>query len=119
MNLGTVIVCQGSSDAAFCFLQFRDHGQERRFVMATREMLRSKLVAMMVLTLLSSGTAAVAQNQGTRGAASPIIPQAPIGHRQPRPDELSSEKNLTDPNDPFDKENAILDKKLKSICRGC
>jgi hypothetical protein len=89
--------------------------------MGTLKTLRSKLIATMALTLLSGGTAAVAQNQGagSSGAASSTIPQAPIGHRQPRADQVPSEKNQTNPNDQLAKENAILDRKMKSICRGC
>ena len=45
--------------------------------------------------------------------------QAPVGHRQPRASDVPSEKNLSDPNDPLSKENAALDRKIKSICRGC
>ena len=45
--------------------------------------------------------------------------QAPVGHRQPRAGDVPNEKNLNDPNDPLSKENALLDKKIKSICRGC
>ena len=45
--------------------------------------------------------------------------QAPVGHRQPRVGDVPNEKNLNDPNDPLSKENAALDKKIKSICRGC
>jgi len=45
--------------------------------------------------------------------------EAPVGHRQPRVGDVPSEKNLSDPNDPLSKENALLDKKIKSICRGC
>ena len=44
---------------------------------------------------------------------------APVGHRQPRADQVPSEKNLGNPNDPVNKEDAALDKKIKSICRGC
>jgi hypothetical protein len=33
--------------------------------------------------------------------------------------DVPSEKNLSDPNDPLSKENAALDRKIKSICRGC
>ena len=47
------------------------------------------------------------------------VPQAPVGHRQPRAGDVPTEKNLNDPNDPLSKENAILDRKIKSICRGC
>jgi hypothetical protein len=89
--------------------------------MEVLKMLRTKLIATMVLTLLSGGTSAIAQNQGagSSGAASSTIPQAPIGHRQPRADQVPPEKNLINPNDPLAKENAILDRKMKSICRGC
>ena len=45
--------------------------------------------------------------------------QAPVGHRQPRAGDVPDEKNLSDPNDPLSKENAALDRKIKSICRGC
>jgi hypothetical protein len=47
------------------------------------------------------------------------VPEAPIGHRQPRADQVPDEKNLANPTDPINKEDAILDRKIKSICRGC
>ena len=34
-------------------------------------------------------------------------------------DQVPSEKNLSDPNNPVNKEDAALDRKIKSICRGC
>jgi hypothetical protein len=45
--------------------------------------------------------------------------EAPVGHRQPRADQVPSEKNLSDPNSPANKEDLALDRKIKSICRGC
>jgi len=89
--------------------------------MGALKMLRTRLIATMALTLLSGGTSAIAQNQGagSSGAASSTIPEAPIGHRQPRADQVPPEKNLINPNDLLAKENAILDRKMKSICRGC
>ncbi|HEY3790288.1 MAG TPA: hypothetical protein VGM09_00540 [Bradyrhizobium sp.] len=45
--------------------------------------------------------------------------EAPVGHRQPRADQVPSEKNLGDPNNPVNREDAALDRKIKSICRGC
>ena len=89
--------------------------------MGALKMLRTKLIATMALTLLSGGTSAIAQNQGagSSGAASSTIPEAPIGHRQPRADQVPPEKNLINPNDLLAKENATLDRKMKSICRGC
>jgi len=90
------------------------------------KMLGAKLIAAMALTVLVSGTAAMAQTKGagslgtgSSGAGSSTIPEAPIGHRQPRPDQMPSEKTPTSPNDFLEKENALLDRKMKSICRGC
>jgi hypothetical protein len=40
------------------------------------------------------------------------------GHSQPRADQVPSEKNLMNPNDPVNQENAALDRML-NICRGC
>ena len=40
------------------------------------------------------------------------------GHSQPRANQVPSEKNLMNPNDPINKENAALDRML-DICRGC
>jgi hypothetical protein len=49
-----------------------------------------------------------------------LLPEAPVGHRQPRTDQVPSEQNLTgDPNDPINCENAALDRMVKGICRGC
>ena len=79
------------------------------------------MVAVSLVVLL--GGAAVAQTGGTMGAtsggATSGSPQAPVGHRQVRASDLPSEKNQSDPNDPLSKENQALDKKIKSICRGC
>jgi hypothetical protein len=60
-------------------------------------------------------------NAGSSGAANQSQPtrEAPVGHRQPRADQVPSEKNLSDPNNPANKEDAALDRKIKSICRGC
>ena len=83
-----------------------------------------KLIMSMAILVLLGGPAAVAQTgskTGTSGTASQSQPtrEAPIGHPQPRADQVPSEKNLSDPNDPLSKENAALDRKIKSICRGC
>jgi hypothetical protein len=74
---------------------------------------------------LMFGSVAMAQNSsmGSSSTSSPntygSVPEAPIGHRQPRADQVPDEKNLSNPSDPINKEDAILDKKIKSICRGC
>src|SRR5664279_2357506 len=82
------------------------------------------LIAAMVLTALIWGPAAIAQTgggAGSQGATSQSQPgrEAPVGHRQPRADQVPSEKNLSDPNNPVNKEDQALDRKIKSICKGC
>jgi hypothetical protein len=83
--------------------------------------MRKTIIAMALLVLLPGAPAALAQGgtstvqKGGGGG----IPQAPVGHRQPRASDVPNEKNLSDPNNPVNKEDAILDKKIKSICRGC
>jgi hypothetical protein len=66
---------------------------------------------------------AIAQTSNSGGSSTAVkdrpLPQAPVGHRQPRAGDVPQEKNLNDPNDPLSKENALLDRKIKSICRGC
>jgi hypothetical protein len=82
-----------------------------------------KLITTMALMVLIGGPAAIAQSGGGTSTAVKNQPQgsreAPVGHRQPRADQVPPEKNLGDPNDPINREDAALDKKIKSICRGC
>jgi hypothetical protein len=81
------------------------------------------LITTMAMLALIGIPAAMAQTGGNTGSpgATNRAParEAPIGHRQPRAGDVPNEKNLSDPNDPLSKENAALDKKIKSICRGC
>ena len=65
----------------------------------------------------AQGSSSMPKNSGGGGGGGVI--QAPVGHRQPRVSDVPSEKNLSDPNDPLSKENQDLDRKIKSICRGC
>ena len=81
-----------------------------------------RLVTVAALGILSSAATAQTGSPGSpRSSANPSqpIPEAPIGHRQPRADQVPSEKNLSDPNDQANREDAALDRKIKSICRGC
>ena len=77
----------------------------------------------LVLGLLIAGSAsAQAANSPSIGQTiNGTIPQAPIGHRQPRASDLPDEheKNLMNAYDAMSKEDAELDKKIKSVCRGC
>jgi hypothetical protein len=92
----------------------------------TTRSIATRLIAPMALLALIGGPIAMAQTGAGAGSTtggasnqSQMIREAPVGHRQPRADQVPSEKNLTDPNDPLSKENAALDRKIKSICRGC
>ena len=86
-----------------------------------------KTVLLMALMMVAAGapqlgiSQAWAQQQGgsssmQKGSG---VPEAPIGHRQPRRGDVSNEKNISDPNSQANKEDAALDRKIKSICRGC
>jgi hypothetical protein len=86
--------------------------------------MRTTILSMALIVLiggadaLAQGSSSVSKNSGGASSGGGVI-QAPIGHRQPRASDVPSEKNLSDPNDPLSKENAALDRKIKSICRGC
>jgi len=90
-----------------------------------RKLITQKLITTTALLFLGAvlGSAAMAQtgtgSQKNSLSSSRPIPEAPVGHRQPRADQVPPEKNLNDPNDPVNREDAALDKKIKSICRGC
>jgi hypothetical protein len=76
-----------------------------------------------LLAVLDVG-AAVAQtgNKGTstsQTTTGDMSRAAPVGHRQPRASDVPNNNNVSDPNDPLTKENRALDRKIKSICRGC
>ena len=85
-----------------------------------------KLVPTIALLVFVGASVAIAQPIDPHASASaPLmttdrqIPEAPIGHRQPRVDEVPSEKDLMNPNDPVNKDNAALDRMINGICRGC
>ena len=85
--------------------------------------MRNTMLSITLLVLIGGspvfaqgGSSTVPKNSG---ATDKPGMQAPVGHRQPRAGDVPNEKNLSDPNDPLSKENAALDKKIKSICRGC
>jgi hypothetical protein len=72
------------------------------------------------LLLLVAGSMATAQTGTKNPSSDKQMPwPAPTGHRQPRVDEVPPEKNLNNPNDAAAREDATLDRKIKSICRGC
>ena len=87
--------------------------------------MRKALLSMALVVLIGApagfaqsggGSSTAVKNSGGGGGG--VLP-APVGHRQPRAADVPDEKNISNPNDFLAKENATLDKKLKSICRGC
>jgi hypothetical protein len=64
--------------------------------------------------LLTIGSSAVAQT-GTAKRQEPL--PAPVGHRQPRADQIPQDKDPVA--DAEKRQDAELDRKIKSICRGC
>jgi hypothetical protein len=83
--------------------------------------MKKLIIAMAVLVVAGEATA-LAQNKKNMGSTDtsdrPTV-QAPVGHRQPRANDVPDEKNLSSPNDAMSKDDAALDRKIKSICRGC
>jgi hypothetical protein len=85
-----------------------------------------KLITTIALLALVDTSVAIAQTAGSRNPAAhrstnsgqQLLPgAAPVGHRQPRADQVPSEKNPMD--DSINRENAALDRMTKGICRGC
>ena len=86
-----------------------------------------KVTTTIALLALVGTSVAIAQTAGSRNSAAPpstnsdqkLLPEAPVGHRQPRAAQVPSERNLMDPNDSINQENAALDRMINGICRGC
>jgi len=91
----------------------------------------NRLIGALGVLILLGSAAAIAQNgdlnwpnsepkpsstpSATQGRK--VLPVAPVGHRQPRPTaaETADSKALTK----LDAEDAVLDRKIRGICRGC
>ena len=88
--------------------------------------MKKTIISMALLILIGAPGAGAQSGKGTSvgSTINGAVPQAPVGHRQPRASDVPNatsdvpnQKNLS--SDPVSKEDAILDKKMKSICRGC
>jgi hypothetical protein len=75
-----------------------------------------KLLVTATFLMLTIGPAAFAQTGNSSSGKQGPWP-APVGHRQPRADQVPPEKDNAA--DAMKREDAELDRKLKSICRGC
>ena len=86
----------------------------------------SKTFAIAVSMALIGVPAALAQH-GTKGGSydpaatqsTPYGGNAPVGHRQPRASDVPSETKDAESPMKADPADAALDRKIKSICRGC
>jgi hypothetical protein len=65
----------------------------------------------LILVTASTWNSALAQGAPSR--------EAPVGHRQPKAGEAPQAQELTDAEKRQKELDQALDKKLKSICRGC
>jgi hypothetical protein len=95
--------------------------------------MKKTIISMALVALLGTpGAIAQSGSKGTSVGSSinGTVPEAPVGHRQPRasdvPNATSDVPNATGdvPNgknlvDLLAEENAKLERKIKSICRGC
>ncbi|CCD98987.1 hypothetical protein [Bradyrhizobium sp. STM 3809] len=78
-------------------------------------------IAMGLLMLVADGTV-LAQSSGSgTGSGARGSAEAPRGHRQPRPSDLPKADQAEDSSmsGNMSKEDRELDRKIKSICRGC
>ena len=81
-----------------------------------------QIILTTALLVSIAGPAALAQGGGSSTIAKKpgaTAATAPIGHRQPRVGDVSNEKSLSEQKTASDKEDAALDRKIRSICRGC
>ena len=84
-----------------------------------------KLIMTIALLALVDTSVANAQTAGSRNPAAhrstnsgqQLLPEAPVGHRQPRADQVPSENSPMD--DSINRENEALDRMTRGICRGC
>ena len=85
------------------------------------ERIMQKLIPTMIMLLTLAVSPVVVAQTGTGGSSTPSAKPlpAPIGHLQPTPKTLPADVY----NDPEAKENAkqdaILDRRIRGICRGC
>ncbi|CAL77368.1 conserved hypothetical protein; putative signal peptide [Bradyrhizobium sp. ORS 278] len=89
--------------------------------LAMKPLLTKTLPIAMGLLILVANGAVLAQGSGSGGGSkSGASSQAPVGHRQVRPSDLPKAEQAEDSSmSSASKEDRELDRKIKSICRGC
>lgn len=85
-----------------------------------------KMITTIAVLALIGGPVALAQsktNAGSSSGSTAATPRdtngAPVGHRQPRVSDVPSENSKSGNPAQIDAEEAALDRKIRSICRGC
>jgi len=78
-------------------------------------MRKAVMATTLMLVMAGSAIAQTGSSSSSKGGPWP----APTGHRQPRLDQVPSEKDTSSASEAMKREDAALDRKLKSICRGC
>jgi hypothetical protein len=61
---------------------------------------------------------ALRQQPAAQPTSAGTLPEAPIGHRQPRPGDLPQQTGNNNP-DRIDAQDRELDRMIKNICKGC
>jgi hypothetical protein len=77
-----------------------------------------KFLMTATLLMLTIGPAAVAQTGSSSSGKQGPLP-APVGHRQPRADQVPSGKDNSAATEAEKRQDAALDRRIKCICRGC
>jgi hypothetical protein len=77
-----------------------------------------KLVMTSTFLMLTIGSAAIAQTGSSSSKRDGPLP-APVGHRQPRADQVPQGNDNSAASEAEKRQDAELDRKIKSICRGC
>lgn len=64
---------------------------------------------------LAQGTGSGSYAKSSTSSAAPRVGSAPVGHRQPTAADVGNQQNPAE----LSPEEKALDRKIKSICRGC
>jgi hypothetical protein len=87
--------------------------------------MKKLMIAVAILVMAGeAGALAQSRNKSTNtmdssDSSSRSSVQAPVGHRQPRTTDAPNERNMSNMDDSISREDLALDRKIKSICRGC
>ena len=81
--------------------------------------MRSWTAAVAIATGAALSSGAWSQGGPPSPSATQAQQQAPTGHRQPKASDLPADPGTTSSDEAMKQMDRELDKKLKSICRGC